>query len=76
MTDLNKLILEILNEIEENDNILNLSGIKGYGTGHARIKDPHSVSEKLGTEKGEEKEEYKLKPVKISKIFKRGKNVK
>ena len=76
MTDLKTLMLEILNEIEKNDNILNLTGVRGYGTGRARNKNPHSVLEKLGPEEGEEKEEYELKPVKISKAFKRRKNVK
>ena len=71
MKNLNEIILEILNEIEENDNILNLSGIKGYGTGSARVKDPHSVSKNLGPEKKEKQEEYVSKPVEISKAFKK-----
>jgi len=73
MTDIVRLIEALIKEIEQNDNILNISGGRGYGTGKARVKDPHPVSKNLGKEEGEEQEEYNLKPVKISKAFKKEK---
>ena len=73
MNEFIKLIESLIKEIEQNDNILNISGARGYGTGKARVKDPHPVSKNLGNEQGEEQEEYVLKPVKISKAFKRRK---
>ena len=69
MNGLKEIILLLLKEIESKENILNISGAKGYGTGKARPKNPHSVSKNLGFEEGEESEEYELKPVKISKAF-------
>ena len=74
MNKFKKLIEALIKEIEQSDNILNVHGAKGYGTGKARVKDPHPVSKNLGHERGEEQEEYELKPVKISKAFKRRKN--
>ena len=73
MEELKNLIIEFLNEIEEKDNILQLSGGRGGGVGKARPKDPHPVSRDLGHEEGKEQKEYELKPVKVSKIFKRTK---
>ena len=73
MEDLKSLINQILNEIEQKDNIINLSGGRGYGVGSAKPKDPHPVSRNLGKEDGEDQEEYELKPVKVSKAFKRRK---
>ena len=73
MKELKELIEQILNEIEQKDNILNISGGRGYGTGGAKPKDPHPVSRNLGNENREEQEEYELKPVKVSKAFKRRK---
>ena len=69
-----KLILEILTELQEKENNLNIAGGKGYGTGKAYPSKTISVSRHLGKEENPEKEEYILKPVKISKIFKRRKN--
>ncbi len=73
MEDLKELINQILNEIEHKENIINLSGGRGYGVGEAKPKDPHPVSRNLGKGYGEEQEEYELKPVKVSKAFKRRK---
>jgi len=64
-----KIIIAILNEIEKKDNIVSVRGGRGGGTGKAVIEDPHPVSRNLGHEENEEPEEYKLKPVKISKAF-------
>lgn len=73
MIEFINLIESLIKEIEENDNILNISGGRGYGTGKARPKDSHPVAKNLGNEVGEEQEEYVLKPVKISKAFKKEK---
>lgn len=70
MDELKEIILKLLKEIESKESILNVSG-KGYGVGRARVKDPFPVSFGLGNEEQEEQEEYKIKPVKISKAFKR-----
>jgi hypothetical protein len=70
MKELKEIIKMLLNEIEKKENILNISGGKGYGVGKARVKDPHPVSRNLGVVEEIEEEEYVLKPVKISKAFK------
>ena len=73
MDELKEIIRKLLNEIEEKESILNISGGKGYGVGKARVKDPHPVSKNLGDEKNdnEEEKEYVVKPVKVSKVFTR-----
>jgi hypothetical protein len=71
--ELEKIIILLLKEIEEKENILNVSGAKGYGTGKARAKDYHGVLKNLGVENNEEQEQYQLKPVQISKAFKKEK---
>ena len=70
MTDLKEIILELINEIEKKETNLNIAGGKGYGAGKAYPNKTVSVLKMLGHEEGEEQEEYKLKPVKISKAFK------
>ena len=69
--ELKSIINLLIKEIEEKENIINVSGARGYGTGKARVKDYHGVSKNLGNEENEEQEEYQLKPVKISKAFKK-----
>ena len=71
MNELKEIISILIKEIEQKENILNISGARGYGTGKARVKDPHSVSQNLGYEENEEFEEYEIKPVKVSKAFKK-----
>ena len=71
--ELKSIINLILKEIEEKENILNVSGAKGYGTGKARAKDYHGVLKNLGVEEKETQEKYKLRPVKVSKAFKKEK---
>ncbi len=71
MNELQEIITLLLKEIEEKENIVNVSGAQGYGTGKVRAKDYHGVLKNLGPERSEEKEEYQLKPVKISKAFKK-----
>ena len=73
MTDLSIIILEILQEIEKKETNLTVAGGKGYGAGKAYPNKSVSVLKMLGHEEGEEIEEYELKPVKISKIFKKEK---
>jgi len=72
MDELKEIIKKLLKEIEEKENILNVKGAKGGGTGTARVSNPHPVSKNLGDEKNEtEQKDYELKPVKISKVFTR-----
>ena len=73
MTDLKNLILEILNEIEKKENNLSIYGGRGYGTGKAYPNKTVGVLKMLGEEEGVEPESYELKPVKISKAFKKEK---
>ena len=67
------IILEVLNEIEKKETNLNIAGGRGYGVGKAYPNKTMGVLKMLGKEYREESEEYKLKPVEISKAFKRGK---
>ena len=73
MNDINFLILEILKEIEDKENNLKISGGRGYGAGKAYPNKTVSVLRMLGNEEGEEQENYVLKPVDVSKVFKRRK---
>ena len=75
-TNYREIYLKILNEIEKTDNILNVSGGRGYGTGKTYPVAAVGVLQMLGPSHEEEEEEnYKLKTVKISKAFKpKGKN--
>ena len=69
------LLLEILKEIEQKDNNVRVAGGKGYAAGKAYPDKTVGVLKMLGRGEGENKEEdYKLKPVKISKAFKRRKS--
>ena len=69
MTDLHDLILEILNEIEKKETNLTVAGGRGGGPGKAYPNKTVGVLKMLGEEEGEEQEEYKLKPVEVSKAF-------
>ena len=69
MDDFKELILEILNEIEKKETNLTVAGGRGGGTGKAYPNKTVGVLKMLGKEEGEEQEEYKLKPVKVSKAF-------
>lgn len=71
--DLKELIFEILNEIEKRESNLSIAGGRGYSAGKAYPNNTVGVLKMLGNEEGESQEEYKLKPVKISKAFKRRK---
>ena len=73
MNNLKELILQILNEIEKKETNLSIAGGRGYGTGKAYPNKTVGVLQMLGSEEGEKKEEYELKPVKISKAFKKDK---
>ena len=75
MNELKKIIKILIREIEEHDNILNISGATGYGVGKARAKDYHGVSKNLGDEEIEKQAEYEIKPVSISKAFRRRNDV-
>ena len=71
MFNLRQLVLEILNEIEKKETNLNIAGGKGYGAGKAYPNKTVGVLKMLGHEHGESQEKYELKPVEISKAFKR-----
>lgn len=71
---IDQLILKVLNEIEKKETNVNIAGGKGYGAGKVYSNNTVSVLSLLGDEENEESEEYNIKPVKISKVFKRGKN--
>ena len=71
MTDLKDLIIEILNEIEKKETNLTVAGARG-GPGKAYPNKTVGVLKMLGEEEGEKQEQYVLKPVEISKAFKKG----
>ena len=71
--DLKELIFEILNEIEKRETNLSIAGGRGYGAGKAYPNNTVGVLKMLGHEEGEDQKEYELKPVKISKAFKKRK---
>ena len=67
-----EIMLRVLNEIEKKDTNLTIAGGRGYGTGKTYPNKTVGVLKMLGNEKNEEPNEYKLKPVKVSKAFKKG----
>ena len=77
MNELKDIIAILLKEIEEKERIVNVTGAEGYGTGTARANKYHGVSTNLGRSMSDEledmevPEEYVVKPVKISKAFKK-----
>ena len=74
MKELKEIILKMLNEIEQKENNLKVRGGKGYGFGTAYPDKTVSVLRNLGYQESEDpEEEYDLKPVKISKVFKKEK---
>jgi hypothetical protein len=70
MNNINSIILEILKEIEDKENNLKISGGRGYGAGKAYPNKTVSVLRMLGKEEGTEQENYVLRPVAVSKVFK------
>lgn len=72
MDDLKEIITKLILEIEKKENIVNAVS-KGYGAKKVYSDKTVSVLQMLGKEEGEEQEEYELKPVQISKAFKKGK---
>ena len=78
MNELKDIIAILLKEIEEKERIVNVTGAGGYGTGTATANDYHGVSTNLGRsianepEDIESPEKYIIKPVEISKAFKKG----
>ena len=73
MTELKDIIIKILNEIEKKDTNLTIAGGKGYSAGKAYPNKSVGVLKLLGQEEADEEKEYKIKPVKISKAFKKEK---
>jgi hypothetical protein len=69
-SDMKKIYLAVLNEIEKRETNLSIAGGRGYGTGKAYSNKSVGVLQLLGYEENELPEEYKIKPVKISKAFK------
>ena len=72
--NLYNLIVEILSEISENENNVSIAGGRGYSAGKVYSDKTVSVLRNLGIKTKDEEEEYEIKPVKISKAFKRRKN--
>ena len=72
--NIHELMLTILNEIEQKENNMKVAGGKGYSAGKAYPDKTVGVLKMLGHEEREEKEEYELKPVVISKAFRRKNN--
>lgn len=70
MDELKEIILKMINEIEQKEKIVNIKGGKGNAAGGIYPEDTVAVSSLLGYQK-EEIEKYELKPVKISKAFKK-----
>lgn len=66
-----EIMLKVLNEIEKKDTNLTIAGGKGYGTGKVYPNKTVSVLKMLGKEHNEKPKEYKIKPVKVSKAFKK-----
>ena len=68
------LILEILNEIEKHDTNVSIAGGKGYSVGKIYSNKTVGVLRNLGKEESKDiHQEYEIKPVKISKVFKKRK---
>ena len=68
------IMLAVINEIEKKETNLTIAGGRGLGPGKAYPNKTVGVLKLLGKEHKEEAEEYELKPVQVSKIFKRRKN--
>ncbi len=73
MNELKEIIKLLLKEIEHKERIVNVKGGRGGGPGTAYPEGSVGVLKMLGPEEGEEQEEYILKPVKISRAFKKEK---
>lgn len=71
MDELKRLIEQMIREIEAKEKIVNVKGGRGLGPGSVYPEGTVGVLRNLGYEEGEEQEEYKFKPVKISKAFKK-----
>ena len=63
-------MLQLLKEIEEKYNVVNVRGGRGLGTGHPYPSKNYDKPT-YGEQQNMKKEKYTLKPVKISKIFKK-----
>ena len=73
MEELKEIIRKMILEIEQKEKIVNVKGGRGGGTGTVYADNTVGVLKMLGHEEGKEKEEYQVKPVKISKVFQRNK---
>lgn len=70
---LKEVLKKLIEKLQENDNILNVRGGRGYGVGHPyQVK---KVKPTLGNQHFEEESEEEVdeKPVKISRAFKKRK---
>ena len=70
MNELKEIIKKLIKEIEKKETNLRVVSVNG---GHGKVYSDNTVGvlKKLGKEEGEEQEEYVLKPVEISKAFKK-----
>ena len=70
MDELKEIIEKLLIEIEKKETNLRVTSVNG---GHGKVYPDNTVGvlKMLGKERGEHQEEYILKPVEISKAFKK-----
>ena len=73
MDELKLIISKLLKEIESKEKIVNVKGGRGGGPGSVFSDNTVGVLRMLGNEEGENQKEYILKPVEISKAFKKRK---
>ena len=71
MNDLKEIIAKLILEIEKKENSVTIAGGHGYSIGKAYPSKGVGVLKLLGKEEEEEEEEYELKPIEISKAFKK-----
>jgi len=72
--ELKEVLEKLIAKLQENDNILNVRGGRGYGVGHPyAVKQIKPVLGKGEFEEEESEEVADKEPVKISKAFKRNK---
>ena len=67
------VLISLITEVEGNRNNLSIKGGRGYSAGTPYPDKTVGVLQLLGHEENEEKEDYILKPVKVSRAFKKEK---
>ena len=67
------VLISLITEVEDNRNNLSIKGGRGYSAGTVYPDKTVGVLKLLGHEDGQEEEDYILKPVQVSKAFKKEK---